>query len=93
MSIIELKEDIEVAVYSGDTRTLIFNTALTAPKTTRAAQGVGIISLKKNYTLVKAVPLDKTSIKNVSRYRVKKIPAAGALLQEEDSEEQQTTMF
>jgi DNA gyrase subunit A len=67
VSIIELKEDIEIAVYSGDTRTLIFNTALTVPKTTRAAQGVGVMNLKKNYTLVKAVPLDKTSIKNVSR--------------------------
>ena len=93
VSIIELKEDIEIAVYSGDTRTLIFNTALTVPKTTRAAQGVGVMNLKKNYTLVKAVPLDKTSIKNVSRYRVKNLPAAGALLKDEDSEEQQTAMF
>ena len=33
-----------------------------------------------------------TSIKNVSRYRVRSIPAAGALLKEEDMEEQQIVL-
>jgi len=36
--------------------------------------------------------LKDTSIKNVSRYRVRSLPAAGALLKSEDREEQQLTI-
>jgi DNA gyrase subunit A len=41
---------------------------------------------------MKAVPASHTSIKNVPRYRVRSIPAAGAILKEEDLEEQQLEM-
>lgn len=89
MSVVELKDDIELAVYSTDNRVLIFNTALTTPKTSRNAQGVAVMSLKKRFTLKGARPLDETAIKNRARYRVKNLPAAGALLKAEDMEEQQ----
>ncbi|MBE6949565.1 MAG: topoisomerase IV [Ruminococcaceae bacterium] len=89
MSVLELKDDMEVAVYSTDNRALVFNTALTAPKTSRSAQGVAIMSLKKRFTLKNARPLEETAIRNKSRYRVKTLPAAGAILKEEDMEEQQ----
>lgn len=88
-AVVELEDDIEIAVYSTDNRALIFNTALTIPKTSRSAQGVGIMSLKKKFVLKDAKPLENTSIKNKSRYRVKSLPAAGSLLKDEDREEQQ----
>ena len=56
-------------------------------------QGVQAISLKKNRKLRAAAPLSATAIKNVSRYRVRSIPGAGALLKEEDSEEQQLSLL
>ena len=47
------------------------------------------MNLKPKYRLEAVKPLEKTSISNKSRYRVRAVPAAGALLRQEDSEEQQ----
>ena len=84
-----LEEDRQLAVYSTDGRCMIFSTAQLQAKTTRATQGVGVMSLKKNKTVDKAVLLEESGIQNQSRYRVKSLPAAGALLKEEDHEEKQ----
>ena len=46
-----LDEDCELAVYSNEPRCLIFHTALLAPKTTRSAQGVAVMTLKPKYHL------------------------------------------
>ena len=72
---------------------MVFNTALLAPKTSRASQGVGVMALKPKYRLESAAFLSDTPIKNVARYRVRTIPAAGALLKEEDRGEQQMTLL
>ena len=90
-AVIPLYEDIEFAVYSNDGRTVIFNSSLLAPKTTRTTQGVQIISLKRGRFLDKVIPRDQTPIKNLSRYRVRAIPAAGAGLKPEDRGEEQLT--
>ncbi len=84
-----LKEERELAVYSSEPRCLIFHTALLAPKTTRTTQGVAVMNLKPKYHLESVCPLEETPIVNQSRYRVRAVPAAGALVREEDSEEQQ----
>jgi len=81
--------DCELAVYSTEPRVLIFHTALLAPKTTRTTQGVAVMTLKPKYRLDTVKALEETAITNQSRYRVRAIPAAGALLREADSEEQQ----
>ena len=88
-SICRIDEDLELAVYSTEPRCLIFHTALLAPKTTRSTQGVAVMTLKPKYRLDTVTPLEETSISNKSRYRVRAVPAAGALLKQEDSEEQQ----
>ena len=87
--ILPLAEDCEVAVYSSERRCLVFHTALLAPKTTRTTQGVAVMTLKPKYRLDTVKALEETAITNQSRYRVRAIPAAGALLREADSEEQQ----
>ena len=51
--------------------------------------GVAVMALKKRQTVCKARLLDQTNIQNVARYRVRSLPAAGALLKEEDADEQQ----
>ena len=88
-----LDEDCELAVYSNEPRCLIFHTALLAPKTTRSAQGVAVMTLKPKYHLETVLLSEKTSITNRTRYRVRAIPAAGALVKEEDSEDQQISLL
>ena len=88
-----IREDCELAVYTTEPRVLIFHTALLAPKTTRSAQGVAVVTLKRNYKLDAVRLPEETAIVNRSRYRVRALPAAGALLKEEDSEEQQLNLL
>ncbi len=84
-----LEADEQVAVYATDGRTALFSTALLLPKTTRSTQGVAVLSLKKKAVLDRAVLLKDSGILNESRYRCKTIPAAGALLRQEDTGEPQ----
>lgn len=94
VSAIAINEDTEIVVYSTEGRALVMNTALLAPKTTRGTQGVAVMTIKKVQHNVKNVAvLKNTQIKNISRYRVKTIPAAGALLKPEDAEEQQLSIL
>ena len=88
-AMLRIDEETELAVYSTEPRCLVFHTALLAPKATRSAQGVGVMTLKPKWHLERVEPLEATPIQNKSRYRVRSLPAAGALLRQEDSEEQQ----
>ncbi len=81
--------DAQVAVYTTDNRALVFSTAQLAPKTTRNTIGVSVISLKKKAAVSGTVLLEVSGITNPGRYRTKNLPAAGALLKEEDSPEKQ----
>ena len=82
-----LKEDRELALYSSEPRALIFSTALLAPKATRTTQGVQIMTLKPKFHLTEVRPLEETAITNLGRYRCRSLPAAGALLKEEDGDQ------
>ena len=84
-----MQEDVQMALYASDGRTLIFSTAQLLPKTTRNTQGVAVLTLKKKAVLTAALPLEQSGIENPSRYRTKTIPAAGALLKQEDMQEKQ----
>lgn len=92
-AVFTISEEINVAAFSSDGRAMVFNTSLLQLKTSRSTQGVAVMSLKKNHKLVSAAPLDETTIKNVTRYRVKSLPAAGALLREEDRGETQMSLI
>ena len=89
VSVYALQADEQMAVYASDGRALIFSTAQLLPKTTRTTQGVALLTLKPKYRLERAVPVEESGIVNRARYRVRAIPAAGALVRAEDSEEKQ----
>lgn len=93
VSVIVLDEETDVVCFSSDERALIFNTSLLQPKSSRGTQGVGVLTLKARRSLTRAEKLTDTGIKNTSRYRVRSLPAAGALLKSEDKEEQQLSML
>ena len=88
-----LTEEQKIAVFSTEGRALVFNTALLAPKASRATQGVAVMTLKPKYRLESAAFLPDTTIRNLARYRVRSVPAAGALLREEDRGERQMTLL
>jgi DNA gyrase subunit A len=89
VAVYHLKEDKEIVLYSSVGRALIVNTAAIAPKTTRTAQGVSLMSLKNRAFLTASEPLEGSAVKDKARYRTRNIPAAGALLKESDRGEEQ----
>ena len=84
-----LPEDVQMAVYTTDGRCVVFSTAQLLPKTTRNTQGVNVVTLKKKAAVSGAAPAENSGITNLSRYRTKTLPSAGAVLKPEDSPEKQ----
>ncbi len=78
----------EFMLVSSNTRRLLFNSAMIAPKATRDSQGVAVMAQKKNCRLEKVLPYREGELANPHRYRTKTLPAAGALPREEDLGEQ-----
>ena len=92
-ALLHLKEDREIAVYSTEPRVLIVNTALLGVKTTRTTQGVALLALKKKYVLDTVRFPEETGITDLARYRGRSIPATGALLKTEDSDDKQLSLI
>ncbi|MCL2663253.1 MAG: DNA topoisomerase (ATP-hydrolyzing) subunit A [Oscillospiraceae bacterium] len=92
-TVIPLYEDKELVVFSSDGRACIFSSSLMAPKTTRNTQGVQVMTIKKNRVMERAEFLENTYIKEPSRYRVRTIPGAGAILKPEDKGEEQLAIL
>ena len=92
-ALIPLTEDRELALISTEPRALLLHTALLAPKTTRATQGVAVMNMKSRYHLDRVCTLEESGITNLARYRVRSIPAAGALLREEDQGREQMSLL
>ena len=93
VALLPLAEDRELALYSSEPRALLVHTSLLSPKTTRSTQGVAVMTIKTKYHLERVVPVEETAIVNHSRYRTRNIPAAGALLRQEDTEEKQLELL
>ena len=93
VTVLMLKEDHEVAVTSTEGRCVVFHTASLNPKSTRATQGVNVMTMKPKYKVEWARPLAETPIVNISRYRARSLPIAGALLKEEDRGEEQMSLL
>ena len=85
--------EADVALFASDDRVLVFNSSLLQKKESRAAGGVRCMSVKKGKVVVKAMPLFEAGLSNVSRYRVRSLPAAGALLKPDDIGVEQLTLL
>ena len=92
-AVMVIREETDVVCYSSDERALVFNTSQLQVKTSRSTQGVAVMNLKARHRLVKALPLAESSITNLSRYRVKNLPGAGAILKAEDKAQQQLSLM
>ena len=87
-----LPEETELAIRTSASRMLLVGTAQIAAKATRDSQGVAVVTLKKNQTIASVVPADTLELANPHRYRVRSLPATGALIRAEDEGEQMTLL-
>ena len=87
-----IPEETELAIRTSAERMLLLGTAQISEKATRDSIGVAVITLKKNQRIVSVKPAAEVELANPHRYRVRSLPAAGALLREEDTAEQMTLL-
>jgi DNA gyrase subunit A len=93
VSIMLIRDETDLALFSTDGRALIFNSALLAPKSSRSTQGVSVLTVRAKRQAASLRVLTDTEIKNAARYRCRSIPAAGAVIKEEDSDDQQMSLL
>lgn len=78
VSAIYIREDSEILLTASSGRRLLFHTGIILPKSTRATQGVQVMTLKKGQRVISAKQYEEGDLNNPNRYR-KKLPALGAL--------------
>jgi len=91
--IYHISEDCDMVIMSSIGKALIFNTSAVAEKTTKNTQGVSVMTPKKGSVVSDLMLLSEASIKNVSYYRTKNIPAKGSFLKEEDAGFEQISLL
>ncbi|MEA4912937.1 MAG: DNA gyrase subunit A [Oscillospiraceae bacterium] len=82
--------DTEYAVFTDNGRLLLVNSALVSEKQVRSTLGVAVLSLKKNAKVSRVCAASALELVNEHRYRTRNLPAAGAVIREEDVAEQLT---
>jgi DNA gyrase subunit A len=87
-----ISEDIELVAQSSIMKVLVFNTEGISPKTTRASQGVQVLTSKKGSMLVYIKTLTEMPLSDVNYYRTKNIPAIGCYMKEEDKQDKQLSL-
>lgn len=83
-----LPEETELAIFTSNSRLLLAGSALIPEKATRDTAGVNVVSLKKNAKITRVTLAAGLELANPHRFRVRTLPAAGAILRQEDITEQ-----
>ena len=83
-----LHEEVELAIRSTAGRMLLVNSAQIPPKTTKNTAGVNVITLKKNQHIDSVRHADELELTDPHRYRMRTLPAAGAIIRTDDTAEQ-----
>jgi len=87
-ALLPLTEETELALRTNAGRLLLVGSAQIPAKATRDTAGVSVITLKKNQRIESVLPAAGLELANPHRYRVRTLPAAGAILRPEDTAEQ-----
>ncbi|MBR2742629.1 MAG: topoisomerase IV [Clostridia bacterium] len=72
-----IKEDADFTLYSDGGRMLTVNSSLIPEKTTRASQGVIVMTLKTKKQVTRAVPSSTAKLADPNAYRIRKLPSSG----------------
>lgn len=81
-------DEREYAVFSSAGRMLLVNSALIPLKQTKDTLGVNVMTLKKGHKITKITDASELELDAPHRYRTRNLPAAGAIVREEDIAEQ-----
>ena len=91
-AILHLQAEQELAIFinagPATMRLLLIGSALIPEKATRDTAGVNVVNLKKNARIERVRPAEGLELADPHRYRVRTLPAAGAILKETDANEQ-----
>ena len=85
-----LPEPAEIAIRTTGGRLLLVGSAQISEKATRDTQGVAVLTLKRNQKIESVRLAEGLELADPHRYRVRTLPAAGALVRSEDTVEQLT---
>ena len=85
-----LPEETELAIFTSNNRLLLVGSALIPEKATRDTAGVNVVALKKNAKISRVTLAEGLELNDAPRYRVRTLPAAGAILKADDKAEQLT---
>lgn len=83
-----LPEEAELAVTTSAGRMLLVHSAQIPEKATRSTVGVAVVTLKKNVHIEAVRRADTLELSDPHRYRVRSLPATGALIKADDIAEQ-----
>lgn len=88
-----ITDDVNLMLKSSNNRVIIFNTGMLLPKASRDTIGVQVLTLKSKNTLEKAFIVDDETLKTMSKFKTKNIPAAGSFAKDmEDPDQLQLTL-
>lgn len=93
VKVLFLTEDTELVAISNTGKGLVFNSEQIAVKTTKNSHGVNVMTPTKNSKLADVKIATESGIKDLKHYRTKNIPAKGAVIRPEDTENEQLTLF
>ncbi len=85
-----LREEEELAIRTSAGRMLLVHSAQVPAKQTKNTAGVNLVTLKKNQRITRVQRASRLELADPHRYRVRTLPAAGAILRENDLAEQTT---
>ncbi len=83
-----ITDNVNLMLKSSNSRVIIFNTGMLLPKTSRDTIGVQAQTLKSKNTLDKAFIVDDDTLKVMSKYKTKNIPAAGSFAKDMEDPDQ-----
>ena len=89
-ALLYLPQESELAIRTSGSRLLLVGSAQIAEKATRDSQGVAVITLKRSQHITWVGPAEQLELTAPHHYRVRTLPAAGALIRGEDTAEQLT---
>ncbi len=93
VSCVFAQEDGEFLLTSSSGRMLLFHSGALNLKSTRSTQGVAVMTMKKGHRLMDIRPYTEGTFQKPNRYRMKSLPALGAMPLPEDSGATQLTIL
>lgn len=93
-AVMYIENDCDIVAMADNNKVLYLNTDKIPLKTTKSTQGVQVMKLtRKGAKLSSVIKAEESGINDLKHYGTKNIPAVGAFLRKDDSENRQLSIF